>query len=485
MRNTSMIATTTTVLNEVHVEPLPIESIRALIDPRASARLDRDIARARILLDGRVVWNINSTAAGGGVAEMLRSLVGYARGAGVDVRWLVLHGNDAFFRVTKRLHNFLHGDGGDEGILGDDEERVYTATIDRNVDELWDVIRPGDVVILHDPQTAGLVRPMRAMGAIVVWRCHVGAEFVNEYIVRAWEFLKPFIESAGAFIFSHRAYVPPGLKSDFVQVIAPSIDPLSPKNDYLTPGESRSVLQYVGLIAGERPKVVPSFHRLDGSFGRVEHRCDVLSDGPLPNFETPVIVQVSRWDHLKDPLGVMRGFADHVATHSEAQLILAGPTVHSVADDPEGLQVLNEVKQAWRTLPSLARGRVHLACLPMADAEENATIVNALQRHAAVVVQKSIQEGFGLTVAEAMWKARPVVASAIGGIRDQIEDGTSGLLLSDPRDLAAFGDLLRHVLLNPEWAANMGLQARQRVQEHFLVNRQLGQDLRLLERLLD
>src|SRR5262249_18485853 len=157
-------------------------------------------------------------------------------------------------------------------------------------------------------------------------------------------------------------------------------------------------------------------------------RCDMRSTNPPPDFETPLVVQVSRWDRLKDPLGVLHGFAEHVAARLDADLILAGPTVHAVADDPEGHQVLDEVEQAWRNLPRVQRSRVHLACLPMADVEENAAIVNALQRHAAVVVQKSLQEGFGLTVTEAMWKGLPIIASAVGGVLEQIEDGRSGLL---------------------------------------------------------
>jgi trehalose synthase len=173
-----------------------------------------------------------------------------------------------------------------------------------------------------------------------------------------------------------------------------------------------------------------------------------------------------------------------VAPHVEAHLILAGPTVHAVSDDPEGQEVLDELEQAWRELPHFERSRVHLACVPMSDVQENAAIVNALQRRAAVVVQKSLQEGFGLTVTEAMWKARPVIASAVGGVLDQIEDGTSGLLLRDPRNSAAFGQLVRQALTDRSLAERLGRQARLRVQRYFLANRHLGQYVRLLERLI-
>jgi trehalose synthase len=472
-------------LQEVPVASLSLEPMYGLLDREESQQLDGYIEGARKLLAGRIVWNVNSTAAGGGVAEMLQSLLAYARGAGIDARWQVIGGDEAFFRVTKRLHNFLHGDPGDGEALGAAEQQAYRATLQRNAGELVPLIRRQDVVILHDPQTAGLIGPLKATGAVVVWRSHVGAESVNDYVARGWEFLRPFVAGADAYVFSRHAYVPPELSGDRAHIIPPSIDPFSPKNQDLAPAVVRAVLQHVGLVVGDNPDgTSPVFRRFDGSSGRVERRGDVQSTGPPPSFDTPVVVQVSRWDRLKDPLGVMRGFAEHVVADLDAHLILAGPTVHSVTDDPEGHQILDEVEQAWRKLPHLERSRVHLACLPMADIEENAAIVNALQRHAAVVVQKSLQEGFGLTVTEAMWKARPVIASAVGGVLDQIEDGTSGLLLRDPRDLAAFGGLVRQALTDKALAERLGRQARQRVQRHFLVNRHLSQYFRLLERLI-
>jgi trehalose synthase len=160
--------------------------------------------------------------------------------------------------------------------------------------------------------------------------------------------------------------------------------------------------------------------------------------------------------------GVMVGFADHVATTGPGHLILAGPNVSGVSDDPEGAGDLEGCIQIWRGLPHSARQRIHLACLPVADVEENAVIVNALQRHASVVVQKSLAEGFGLTVLEAMWKGRPLVASGIGGIRDQVIDGESGLLLNDPADLPEFGRLVRQLLNDPDRASALGISAAQR-----------------------
>jgi len=194
-----------------------------------------------------------------------------------------------------------------------------------------------------------------------------------------------------------------------------------------------------------------------------------------------MVVQVSRWDRLKDPVGVLQGVADHVADHLGAHLVLAGPAADSVHDDPEGQQVLQQVQQAWSRLPRSKRARVHLACLPMDDLEENGAIVNALQRRADVIVQKSLAEGFGLTVTEAMWKARPIVASRVGGIQDQITHGRSGLLVDDPNDLRSFGGAVQTLLADRERALQMGAEADRRVCDDYLAPRRLTQEMDLIE----
>jgi trehalose synthase len=187
------------------------------------------------------------------------------------------------------------------------------------------------------------------------------------------------------------------------------------------------------------------------------------------------VVQVSRWDPLKDMAGVMRGFTDRLAGMGDAHLVLVGPDVSGVTDDPEGSQVLEECITLWHKLPRKAQERVHLVCLPMDDIEENAVMVNAVQRHAAIVVQKSLHEGFGLTVTEAMWKGRPVIASAVGGIQDQIVDGVHGYLLQQPGDTQALGDAVQHLLGNHALARRLGRNARRRAIAKFLGPRQLIQ----------
>ena len=226
----------------------------------------------------------------------------------------------------------------------------------------------------------------------------------------------------------------------------------------------------------------PSFTRSDGTPGRVQRRAEMLGEEPLVA-EVPVVMQVSRWDQLKDPLGVLGAFSGHVANRSDAHLLLVGPSTVAVADDPEGAQVLDAVPgQRGMSCRASVRRRVHLCSLPMDDVEENAAIVNALQRHADVVVQKSLAEGFGLTVAEAMWKQRPVVASRIGGIRDQIEDGRSGVLLSEPRDLEQAGAAITALMADGERRRQIGIAAQRRVQQQFLGPHHLGRYFEVMSR---
>ena len=262
----------------------------------------------------------------------------------------------------------------------------------------------------------------------------------------------------------------------------PSIDAFSAKNQDQTADQSLAILAAAGIVSG-RVCGRATFTRGDGTPGRVDRNAAILEATRLDPCDR-LVLQVSRWDTLKDPVGVMTGFERHIADRTDAHLVLAGPSADSVADDPEGAQVLRQVHDTWQLLAPDARRRVHIASLPMADAEENAAIVNALQRHAEVVVQKSLAEGFGLTVAEAMWKQRPVVASATGGIQDQIIDGESGILVSDPRDLREFADAVVGLLDDRERGWQIGLAARARIREHFLGPRHLGHFFDLIERVV-
>jgi trehalose synthase len=457
---------------EVDISSMSPLRYREVLAPEQYAEFEHGIEEARELLDGRVVWNVNSTPRGGGVAELLESLVAYARGAGVDCRWAVVEGGPDFFTVTKRIHNRLHGAEGDAGALDEQARRIYEDTLAANVSEMAERVREGDIVIVHDPQPAGLIRAAQDAGAGVIWRCHVGLDQPNQLAREAWDFLRPYVEPAQAYVFSRKSFAWEGLPSDRIVVIPPSIDVFSPKNLDLSPDTVRGVLQASGIVAGPEDPGAAVFPRVDGTPGRVERRAEVFEEQPL-DLDSPVVLQVSRWDALKDPLGVIRGFAEHVPADTGAHLVYAGPSVSAVADDPEGARMLADALELREQLPAQARRRVHLAQLPMDDPGENAVLVNALQRHAAVIVQKSLAEGFGLTVAEAMWKGRAVVASRIGGIQDQIVDGQSGVLLDDPQDLAAYGATVTGLLRDPARAERLGRAARERVRDRFTSPRSL------------
>jgi trehalose synthase len=470
-------------VKQVEVPELQPGRFEGVLDPDRWHRFARRLDQAADLLAGRRLWHVNSTEEGGGVAEMLHFLLGYLAGAGIDTRWAVLEGNEDFFQVTKRLHHLLHGRPGDGRGLDQTVRGTYQQTIKETLAELQRRVDSGDVVFLHDPQTAGLAPELKRLGASVVWSCHVGVDQPKDLARTAWEFLRPYVQAADAYVFSRSAYCWEGLDRERMAVIPPCIDAFAPKNQPLAPPTIGAILQAAGILdAREGDRAAPVFRHLDGSPGRVVGRAEMIQDEPIPP-DAPIVVQVSRWDPLKDPLGVLQGFIRHVPDRLGAHLVLAGPAADSVSDDPESEQVLQQVRRAAAALPGAARARLHLACLPMEDREENAAIVNALQRRADVIVQKSLVEGFGLTVAEAMWKARPVLASRVGGIQDQITHDRSGLLLDDPGDLAAFGRATATLLEDPERATRLGQEAHRRVRQDYLAPRRLTQELDLIQRL--
>jgi trehalose synthase len=326
------------------------------------------------------------------------------------------------------------------------------------------------VIVVHDPQPLGLVPGLVAAGARVVWTCHVGADLVNDITRSAWSFLLGEASAAHAQTFTRAAYVWEGLDAGSVRLIPPCIDPQSPKNEALPTDDVDVILAGTGLMGSGTAL-------RDAGSGRQA----AVVGGPFPQDAT-IVVQVSRWDALKDPVGVMRGFAASPIA-DDAHLVLAGPAPSGVADDPEAQIVFAEVEDELGRVRAPAHERIHLANLPVDDVRENARIVNALQRRADVIVQKSLAEGFGLTVTEAMWKGRPVIGGNVGGIRDQIHDGTSGLLV-DPRDLDAFGNGLARVVRDGDLAARLGVGAQRRVVDEYLPARYLADHLELFAHLL-
>jgi trehalose synthase len=443
--------------------------LRPLIGRERYGELMRTARSSRLKLGGNAIWNISSTSQGGGVAEMLQVLVGYTLDAGFDVHWLVMTGDPDFFAITKRIHNHLHGVAGDGGELDAGAVDHYTRVTSASAQTVLRRVHRGDVVLLHDPQTAGLAAPLADAGVRVVWRCHVGHEETNEWTDQAWSFLRPHLAACAAFVFSVRAYAPAWMDESTVWVIPPSIDPFSPKNEDLDRDGVLRTLRRIGILEGEGEAPPGIFTRGDGTKGLVERRATIISEDPRTPLDAdiPLVVQVSRWDKLKDMTGVMEGFASFVAGRVDAHLALVGPAPNGVSDDPEAFAVLSDCLSTWSGLNSEARRRIWLVTLPMDDMEENAAMVNAIQRYATVIVQKSLAEGFGLTVTEAMWKSKAVIASGIGGMATQI-DADTGLLLKDPRDLSEFGHRLADLLVRRDVVADLGARAHRRVLEDFV-----------------
>jgi trehalose synthase len=359
-------------------------------------------------IKGKVIQHINSTSVGGGVAEILNRMLPLLKELGVDARWDLIKGGDDFFAVTKKFHNVLHGKT-DEVTRRDFD--IFMQTSEKNIAE---VNINGDIVIIHDPQPIALIKKKSENKWI--WRCHIDVSNPNQEV---WDFLKAFIVNYDAAIFSAPQFSPTLPIRQFL--ISPSIDPLSDKNKELPAETIDAVLQKYSI---EKDK--------------------------------PIITQISRFDRLKDPVGVIDAYK-LVKRYNDCQLILAGGTA---TDDPEGLEVLQEVKSRAAEDPD-----IHILLMPQNDIE-----VNALQRASTVIVQKSLKEGFGLTVAEALWKGKPVVASNVGGIPLQIKHKSSGLLCYSVEG-AAFA--IKQLLNSPEYAKSLGANGREHVKNNFLLTRNL------------
>jgi trehalose synthase len=359
-------------------------------------------------LKGRVIQHINSTPVGGGVAEILHRMVPLLKELGVDTKWDVIKGGESFFDVTKKFHNVLHGRSGE--ITKNDFD-IFLEASEENIKNLDTY---GDIVFVHDPQPIALVK--KRANNKWLWRCHIDVSNPNE---KVWEFLLDFIVKYDSAVFSAPSF---SRKLPIRQfLIPPSIDPLSDKNKELPQEIIDSVLR----------------------------KNNIKKD-------KPIITQISRFDRLKDPVGVVEAYKQ-VRKYINCQLILAGGTAE---DDPEGFKVLSEVKESAKN-----DSDIHILLLPHDD-----IMVNALQRASDVIVQKSLKEGFGLTVAEALWKAKPVVASNVGGIPLQIKHKYSGLLCHSVEG-ASFA--IKQLLTSPEYAKKLGENGKEHIRNNFLITRHL------------
>jgi trehalose synthase len=463
---------------EIRLAPVSLQRLQGVVKREGWEALEAALRESRGALLGRTLWMVNSTAVGGGVAEMLRSLVPYALGAGLNVRWSVIRAGPAFFRVTKRVHNMLHGYAGDGGDLGSTARHVYERGLEPAMTWLKGRVRPGDIVVLHDPQTTGLAPALTAAEARVVLRSHVGAEHANTLVHAARDFLGPYVPSADAVVFTRATDPPPQLGAIRTAAIHPCIDPCSAKNRDMTDADARGLLVDAGLVEADGHSPTGRRRRQSRRSGRA---LAIRRTGHTPRVGVDrLVVHLARWDRLKDPVGVLEAFTTTLMDVADARLILAGPAIHDVTDDSEAGAMYREVEARWHRLPRAQRDHIDLVRLSMRDREANATLVNALQRAASVIVKKSLEEGFGLGVTEAMWKGRPVVATRVGGHRDQIEDGGSGVLVDDPRDLRGFGQAIGEVLLDEPRAQRLGGAAHERIRACYLPDQALGAWLPLL-----
>ncbi len=396
---------------------------------------------------GARLIHVNATATGGGVAELLAGLVPAQVADGTPTGWAVIAGDEEFFAFTKHVHHLLHDRGGPVSSkrLGAAVPH-YRAVLEPQAEWLAEQVGAGDVVVLHDPQTLGMAPVLSRTGAKVLWHCHIGTTDDSAAGPGAvWQALQTELATVDGVVTTLPEFAPSCVPLRHRHLAAPAIDPASAKNRPLSRGEAAALLDAVGLTGTPAP----------GRPGTVEQ------DGPLPE-GARVVVQVSRWDPLKDMAGVVRLVP---ALPRDVHVVLAGNDPDEIPDDPEGRAVLAGVRAARADLPPAHRARVHLV-LPSARAGERAALlVNALQRRADVVLQKSLAEGFGMTVTEAMFKGRAVVASDVGGLRQQISPGHNGILV-EPRQpdqvVPALRALLDDALLRHRLGRNATASATRR-----------------------
>ncbi len=470
------------------IETVSVDELLTLDDYQAQIHLSESVrslrTEARELvphLKGRTVWMVNSTSRGGGVAEMLPRMITILRELGVDVKWVVIGTDKAeFFTLTKRLHNLIHGSGDPQLTAAD--RAVYEAVSRENAAALRPLVRPGDLLVMHDPQPLGSGAILRReLDIRAVFRCHIGLDASTRQTQSAWEFLKPHADVYDYAVFTAPEYIPDYLAGR-AGIIRPAIDPLGHKNRDLLVPRLVGILCNAGLVAEQHPVVPGRYAQVatrlapDGSFAPAN------DNGGVGLLFRPIVTQISRWDRLKGFKPLLDGFirlkeraasvgagSRHGRRLEMVRLVLAGPDPAAVADDPEAQEVLRELTAAYVALPRALQSDIALISLPMAVRKENELIVNALQRCSSVVVQNSIQEGFGLTVTEAMWKRAAMLGSRACGIRQQIRDGVDGRLIQHPDDPKEIAARLNGLLEDVAGRIQLGQNAQRRVNDEFLV----------------
>lgn len=408
------------MLQLVDIAPVSIDDYRAIVGDGVIERLQS----MADLLRGARILQVNATAYGGGVSEMLRSVIAIERGLGLDVEWRVIAGNTEFFEVTKHMHNGLQGDPA--GISAE-AQHVF---LDNNRLNASALQGDYDIIVVHDPQPAA-IPAMRGRGdAAWIWRCHIDTSHPNPDVL---DFIAPFLDDYDALVFTMDAFVPAALRDRRIHLIPPAIDPLSPKNLHLPGDLCRRILSWAGID---------------------------------PN--RPLLTQVSRFDPWKDPLGVIRVYQRARERMPGLQLALLGSMA---TDDPEAWELLRQVRDAAGNDADITIG-TNLTGISNIE-------VNAFQRASDVVIQKSIREGFGLIVSETLWKGTPVVAGRTGGIPMQMPAAGARFLV-EPTDDGTFADRVVELLHDRPLAASIGEQGHELVRDRFLMTRLVADELALM-----
>jgi trehalose synthase len=411
------------MLQLVDVAPRTLSSYRSI----APSHLLDDLFAIAEDLKGLRVAHVNATPYGGGVSELLRSTVPILNNLGLVADWKTISGDARFFQVTKKIHNGLQG--GPEDLTEADRE-AYLGTSQRNAQLFQEEY---DFVFLHDPQPAA-IPTMRGKGtARWIWRCHIDTSAPNP---NTWGFLRQYMHAFDSAVFTMSDFVPPDFPIATIDIIPPAIDPLSPKNMPLADDTARQVLQWIGI-----------------------------------ELDRPLITQVSRFDPWKDPLGVIAVYRTLREELPRLQLAMVGSMA---LDDPEGWDIYNQIMREAQTDPEI---HIFTNLVGVGNVE-----VNAFQRLSQVIIQKSIREGFGLVVSEAMWKSTPVVAGRAGGIPLQMADGTGGVLIDSQEECVA---AVRNLLQDPDHAHDLAHKGRERVRHQFLLPRLLLNELRLMKELAE
>ncbi len=448
-------------------------------------------------LKDRKVWMISSTDKGGGVAEMMPRKISLLRQLGVDIDWVVMTpDNKDFFKLTKRIHNMIHGQEGSD--LTEEERVLYEQINQEAAHELIQYIDENDVVVIHDPQPLGMAKYIKQKLPVkIIWRCHIGYEKELASTRKAWGFLEPFLSYCDHGIFTAAEYIP-NFMAGKSSLIYPSIDPLSHKNRDLSVNKLVGILCNAKLVQEHHPILTPHFSepvqrvKPDGSLGSAIHPNDI---GLL---FSPLVTQISRWDRLKGFRELIEGFTrlkkglDEYGKSSKrhhrrlqlVKLVLAGPEPSSIQDDPEGQEVIHELIDFYKTMSSDLQDDIALLMLPMKSLKHNALIVNALQRSSSVVAQNSIREGFGLTATEAMWKNAPVMIGNACGLRQQVRDEIDGKIVKEPTDPNDVAKTLNEMLKMPKKREVWGYTAQKRVLEEFLIFSHLGDWLAVFDSVL-